>query len=439
MPASTTPDTHLDVLRWRPSTVDTPEAAHHSTPSRSPWLEIGAWLAALALGALLLAWLHLATRDPDSRLHVGIAARLAEEPPSRWIAPEWWGLWRSQGLFREHPAGIFWLPALFARVGYPATEAAYLANALYQALTLIVLARLAALVASPLEARALTWLVQLIPIAFVYRVRANHEQAVLLCVLAALLATERSLVRARWAALTAVAFAALALVKGVFVILAPVVCGVWLLLRGGAAPRAARRGAWIGLGAATLSIAAVAAAYEWSYRAVTGQPFLAVYLGQQLGVAAAPHSEAWLLQKAENLIWYVGRVLFFPLPWSLAALVVAVKERAALARLARSAGRAAARPEIRALASVVAIALLYVAAFSLSDRKADRYIFPVYFLVAGAGGVAGLRAWPWLRRAAERLDRLGVWLAPAVWLATLLFHPVAGWLRIPTVKFWPSD
>jgi 4-amino-4-deoxy-L-arabinose transferase-like glycosyltransferase len=419
--------------------VDTPESAHHSTPSRSPWPEAGAWPVALVLGSLLLAWLHLGTRDPDSRLHVGIAARLAEQPLARWIAPEWWGLWRSQGLFREHPAGIFWLPALFARLGYPSAEAAYLANALYQALTLVVLARLAARVASPLEARALTWLLQLIPIAFAYRIRANHEQVVLLCVLTALLTTERSLARARWATLTAVAFAGLALVKGVFVILAPAVCGMWLLLRGGDATRASRLRAWIGLGAATLSIAVVAAAYEWTYRAVTGEPFLAVYLGQQLGVAAAPHSEAWLLQKAENLIWYLGRVLFFPLPWSIVALVAAVKGRAALARLVRSTGRAEVRPEWRTVAAVSAITLLYVAVFSLSDRKADRYIFPVYFLVAGVGAVTGLRAWPWLRRAAERMDSLGVWLTPAVWLATLILHPMGGWLRIPTVKFWPSD
>jgi hypothetical protein len=214
---------------------------------------------------------------------------------------------------------------------------------------------------------------------------------------------------------------------------------VWLLLRGPSATPRGRRAAWLGLVAATLSIAAVVAAYEWWYRAVTGEPFLSLYLGRQLGVAAEPHSEIWLLQKLENLVWYVGRVLFFPLPWSIVALALVVKQRAALVRLAKTAARADVGGEIRALACVLILTLAYVVGFGLSDRKADRYIFPIYFLVAGAGAVAGLRGWPWLRRVAERLDHLGVWLAPAVWLALMAFHPVAGWLRVPTVKFWPSD
>jgi fatty acid desaturase len=48
----------------------------------------------------------------------------------------------------------------------------------------------------------------------------------------------------------------------------------------------------------------------------------------------------------------------------------------------------------------LALALVYVGLFSLSDRTADRYIFPAYFFVGAAGTIAssaafrGWSAWP---------------------------------------------
>ncbi len=67
------------------------------------------------------------------------------------------------------------------------------------------------------------------PIAFVFRVRANQEYAVLAGVLLALFATERSRARPVWAWLTALGFAWALLVKGVFGFLVPIACGVWLV------------------------------------------------------------------------------------------------------------------------------------------------------------------------------------------------------------------
>jgi hypothetical protein len=229
------------------------------------------------------------------------------------------------------------------------------------------------------------------------------------------------------------------LVKGIFVIFGPLACGLWLLLRGETVDSRRRARAWLGLLGALGAIGLTAALYEWSYRSVTGQPFLAVYLGRQLGVAAQAHSDGWLLQKGMNLVWYLGRVLFFPLPFSVAALVVVWKKRGDLARLARLEAGSLVGPDGRALAFALLLSGVYVAAFSLSDRKADRYIFPAYFLWGAVGAIACLRASPRLRAYAERIDRLGVWVTPAIWLAAFALHPVAGWLSLPTLKIWPSD
>jgi hypothetical protein len=83
------------------------------------------------------------------------------------------------------------------------------------------------------------------------------------------------------------------------------------------------------------------------------------------------------------------------------------------------------------------VAVLYVGLFSLSDRRADRYIFPVYYAVAAAGAVAALRSWPRFARLAERLDR--PWVPAAVWSVTFVLHMFAGRLGVPTIKLWAPD
>ena len=78
-----------------------------------------AWALAVVITAVLIAATHYESPDPDSSLHAGIAARVSELPLRQWIAPEWWGLWNSEGPYCEHPAGIFILPAALARLGFP--------------------------------------------------------------------------------------------------------------------------------------------------------------------------------------------------------------------------------------------------------------------------------------------------------------------------------
>ena len=189
----------------------------------------------------------------------------------------------------------------------------------------MLLQRLAATLVPGLEARALGWLVQLLPIAFTFRIRANHEQAVLLCLVAALYGVERSRTRPRWALLTVAGLVGLLLVKGVLAVFGPVLCALWLLARRLTAPgpAPADRAAWLGLGAGVLAMGAAAGLYEQLYRQATGEPFWSFYLARQLGAAAAAGEGAGLAVKLYNLVWYLGRVLWFPFPWSLALVLAA--------------------------------------------------------------------------------------------------------------------
>ena len=393
------------------------------------------WVCALALGFVTLAAFDYRARDPDSRLYAEISAGMAASPAPGWIAPDFPSGWYMSGRFREHPAGLFVPAAVLGALGYPASQAAYAMNAVYQVLGIVMLQRLAATLVPGLEARALGWLIQLLPIAFTFRIRANHEAAVLLCLLAALYGTERARRAPRWALVTVAGLVGLLLVKGILAAFGPALCVLWLVARRLPSERsqASDRGAWLGIAAGVAAMAAAAALYELLYRGATGEPFWSFYVSRQLGVASATEGAAsGLVGKLYNLVFYLGRLLWFAFPWS-AILVVSLWPR----RVRSGSGSEAPGSDAGARAGALftaAVVALYVGLFSLSDRRADRYIFPAYYAVGAAGGVAALRLVPSLRRVAERLDR--PWVPAAAWAALFAAHLFAGRLGLPTVKLW---
>jgi 4-amino-4-deoxy-L-arabinose transferase-like glycosyltransferase len=396
-----------------------------------------AWVLVLAAAWVALAALRYRTRDADSRLYADISARMSEAPAAGWIAPDFPPGWFMTGPFREHPVGLFVPAAALARLGYPPLQAAYALNALYQVLTIVLLQRLAAPLVPGLQARALGWLVQLLPIAFTFRVRANHEQAVLLCLVAGLYGTERARSRPRWALLVVAALAGLVLVKGVLAVFGPVLCALWLLVRRltSSGPEARAGAAWVGLVAGVAVMGVTAAVYEQLYRTATGEPFWSFYLSRQLGVAADASAGSGVLGKLYNLVWYLGRVVWFPFPWSLALAVAVWRARRLSSRLRLPWHLDGVAPgAVAGAVFAVATAVLYVGLFSLSDRRADRYLFPAYYAVGAAGGVAALRASTALARVVRALDR--PWVPAAAWAVLFTAHVFAGRLGLPTVKVW---
>jgi hypothetical protein len=393
-----------------------------------------AWGLALAAGVAALAAVGYRARDADSRLYAEMAVLMSEAPAAGWVAPEFPPGWYMSGPFREHPAGLLAPAAALARLGYPAPQAAYAINAVYQVLTIVLVQRLAAALVPGLEARALGWLVQLLPIAFTFRIRANHEQALLLCLVAALYGTERARSRPRFALLAVAGLVGLLLVKGVLALFGPALCALWLLARRFTASRPAPsdRAAWLGLAAGVVAMGAAAALYEQLYRQATGEPFWSFYLARQLGVAAAAGEGTGFAAKAYNLVWYLGRVLWFPFPWSLALVAAAWRAGPLPWRRPAAGAEPPARGAVAGGLFAAATLVLYVGLFSLSDRRADRYIFPVYYVVGAAGGVAALRASTRLRGLAGTLDR--PWVPAAVWAVTFAAHLFAGRLGLPTVK-----
>jgi hypothetical protein len=389
-----------------------------------------AWAAVLTVACLALAAVQFKTNDPDSRAYAEISARLATLPLRSWIAPEWGGTWERHGLFREHPPGVFVLPALLARAGYAAGQSGFAIGALCSVGVLCLIGYSVAAIATTCDARLSQWAALLLPIAFVYRVRASQEYPLLFLTLVALCAVHRTRWNAGWSGIVILAGCALAFVKGVFIVFLPITLALWLLVGADHEAHGWANGgrAWLGVVLLVLAVPVLAYLYEWTYRRATGESFMMYYVADRLvpnagltdGVPVRP------TQTVYNVIWYLGRLVWFGLPGSL-GLIVSV---AWLRQRARVTWRGP-------VTFAILVAATYVVVMSLGANKADRFIFPAYFAVGIAGTVVAARRWASIGRAAQRLADLPVYVLPLVWLVLFLVG-VAAEHQLPRVKFWTT-
>lgn len=369
------------------------------------------WAVAIVAAAGLLVAAGYRSRDPDSALYAKLAADLARHPVSRWIAPEWGGAWNQEGLFREHPAGILWPPALLIKLGFPADQASYVVNMLYQAAAILLIPSVAAVVVRSVEARSLAWLLQLIPLAFVYRIRGNQEHPLLVCFLGLLYGTHRARAHPAWVLLVILAFCALVLIKGVFAVFALAAAGLWLLLIPPPERGSNLRG-WAALGAAIVVAAALVAAYEAAYVRATGESFLEFYRTLRLGASISLSDPRVIPHSIGNAGWYALRLLWFAAPWSLAAV-------AAWWIWLRGPRDVVDRTSAAALLWSVLVVAVFIAALSPALVRAERFVFPAYFIVASVGVVSAIRWSPRIRDVVQAADRYPS-LPVTVWFGSFL-------------------
>jgi hypothetical protein len=380
------------------------------------------WLVAVAAAAGLLVSSDYRSRDPDSALYAKLSGDLAGQPPSRWIAPEWGGAWNHQGLFREHPVGILLPSVLLIQTGFPSDQAAYAVNMLYQVAVVLLIPLVAVILAPGIESRSLAWLLQVLPVSFVYRIRANQEHPLLMCFLALIYATHRARANAAWIALMAAAFCFLVLVKGAFAMFALIAAVLWLLLVPSPAGGSNVKG-WIGLLAAAGSAALMIAGYEALYVRTTGESFLDFYRSIRLGQSMSLSDPGVVPHTARNVLWYVGRLVWFAAPWSLPALAAVW----VWARV-RASGAAFDLLTERGLVWSIVVIAMFIAVLSPANVRAERFIFPVYFIAAAVGVMASIRR-------VELVGRMAVsaeprwWLPQAVWFGSFLLSLGSRWVR----------
>lgn len=391
-----------------------------------------AWTSALLVAAALLGAGGYISRDPDSRVYSEISAQAATRPLTSWVAPRWWGVAGADEPFREHPFGIFVLPAMLVRLGFPALQAGYTVGALFSMLAVICAGLVAATVVGHRERAFIQWTMIVLPVAFVYRIRANQEYPVLVFVLLAVYATERARRSPGWTPVPALATVAVLLIKDVFFVFAPIACALWLLCVPD--PAGCSRRAW---GSVALSCAAAVAGtaiFEFVYRWITGDSFLVFFVRHRLtpnsGLDRATGIGPAAVARVSNLVWYMARLAWFSFPWSVVLLWTQVRP------IPPAADTVEARRARGALVGCLLFAAAHVALMSLGGNRADRFIFLAYFAVAAAGAAAAVHRWRPLQRAADRVALLGAPATAALWMV-LFVVTLATSHQLPRLKFWP--
>jgi 4-amino-4-deoxy-L-arabinose transferase-like glycosyltransferase len=379
------------------------------------------WLLAFVGVAALLVLARFRSTDPDSALYASLSTRLAAQPIARWIAPEWWGLWPATGLtgyFREHPSGLFLIPAAMARLGVPGEQAAYVFGVGAGLVALLLAGQLVTCLTAREDGRAALVLLQVMPLAFIFRIRDNHEYPMLVCLLAGLVGLE-GVARSWWKlALVAVAFAGGLLVKGVFVVLVLLAAGLWIAIDPTCARARWRQLAACGAGLAVM--AAVAWAYDITYQKVTGDLFWTAYWRRQLGPMSAGLPAGELRGFVRHAGFYLLRLLYHPAPWSLVLLWASV--RPTIAGPWRDQAK-------RGLLFVLVFAALSVLLLSVASRFAERYAFSATYMIGAAGIVVAVHRAPRLRRGLTRLETAVPALPAALWVTLIVLRVALGpWL-----------
>jgi 4-amino-4-deoxy-L-arabinose transferase-like glycosyltransferase len=383
--------------------------------------DIAIWTASFLLVSALLVVTGFTSDDPDSALYAALSARLADGPVSHWIAPEWWGHWDMQGLFREHPAGVFAVPTLLGAAGIPGVQAAYIVGIAAGLAALVIIGLLIMRMTSREEGRMALVLLQFMPMASIFRIRANHEYPMLVCLLAALIGFDQVRRSWRWAWVAPVALTAGLLVKGVFVVIPLLAAAFWIVINPLGAPRSIWRAIIVGVAAIAL-MAGVALIYDRLYLHVTGETFWTPYWGRQLAplTLATPGEGGSTL--GAHLWFYVVRMAWHPAPWSLALVASLWRWRGTL----RDRWRTMPVATRRGLAFCVSFALTCVLALSPASRFAERYIFSANYALAAAGVVVAGRAWPRLARLVTYLDERIPALPAFCWLILMLLRLALG-------------
>jgi 4-amino-4-deoxy-L-arabinose transferase-like glycosyltransferase len=391
-----------------------------------PAREAIVWTLCFLTVAAVLVWTGFTSSDPDSGLYAGLADRLAAQPLNRWLAPEWWGFWpeaHMTGLFREHPAGVLLLPAALTKIGIPAAQGAYIVGAGAGLASLLLMAALIRRFASRVDARVALVLLQLMPVAFIFRIRANHEYPMLVCLLIALHGLVFASTGRLWAAIILVGLGLSGglIIKGVFVAKILLAIAVWIALK----PMDTRGARWRGTVAAiagVLVMGAVALAYDEAYRAATSEPFWSLYWQRQLGPLTDVGKFDVIFTFARNVLFYLSRIVWHPAPWSIALVLAGWRMRGHFTER----WRAIPEPGRKGLLFALSFAGLAMLLVSPASRYAERYAFPSTHAVACAGVVSVSQVWPSITAAIARLDRRIPALPALVWLALALLRLGAG-------------
>jgi len=336
----------------------------------------------ISLVASVIILTQFQARENDSRLYTKFTTQLTKEKPLKEIvALEWQGLSEytdpNNPYVRDHFIGQFIFPVIISKLGFPSEYSLYFLNTIYRLLFIFIFFLVVKEFIEKEKALVVLWALQLCLINFTYQLRANHEQFLLLCLICTILGYIKINHGAIYRILFVIGFIFSFLTKGLAAItLLPILFSIWFILYRKQEDKKYTNFFWILISFFALVITLFL--YEVWFQAVTGYPFLAAYFkiqvyGRSIKDSASIHP--FVLQKMINIFYYLSRALINALPWIL-LLVLSLGTKFYKTKSLKLDLSVKTKQLIWILINFV---LVYILLFSLSNRLAQRYIFPAYY------------------------------------------------------------
>lgn len=337
------------------------------------------WFISFLLASYFLTLKNFRSESNDSNYYNELVVRYHNQDWKTVFTPKWgeniYGFDPSTYM-RDQLPGQTLMGIALTKMGVPATHALYILEMAFQILSIFLFVQIAQYFWEQKKATILFYSLLLIPMAFSYNIRANHESGIMFCSLLALYSGLKMGHSSKWIILAALASFGLLWIKGPFFIF-----GFILMTIGYFYSQEKNKSSLTLLAAYFLSIVFIlisAICFELVTRKLTGTSFFLEFWSIQIQQRAIGLTQKhhFIIQKMINFYYYFSHYLAYALPWSLLLIIFIIKN------LKTSAFFKNCFTFIKSPLSqcMLSAAMSFCLLFSLSDRVAGRYTFPGYYM-----------------------------------------------------------
>lgn len=359
----------------------------------------------MSLFAVLIAlyFIPVNSIDGDSSVYSKITTELARRPFKELFAVKWYGyckFYEASSIFAEyfyeHPPGLFFLPWLIAQLGFPAHNVLFAVDIIFQICCFFLFINLGRRFLPGAYAYLVPFMLLFMPIAFQYNVRGNHETPLLFYFLLSFFIVSSEHQKIWHLPILVFAFANLIFLKGTIALasfLAVFVTAMvsWRLRQGSFSLFIKSKLCFFILIALSLSTLC-AVVFEWIHFKITGNSFWTYNLHLQIftGAARAASNSWWLLRKVHNLGFYLSMLTWYSFPYVILQAYRLLNWRRNPSHRDGCSLTQGQWLEWRIIMiSILLCSGIYLFGLSISDRLAQRYIYPVYW-IGGFAAAASL-------------------------------------------------
>ncbi len=376
-----------------------------------------AWAIVFLLACVLLSLVPFRSSSNDSNYYSDLVVRYHDQNWQTVLTPKWgenyWGF-DPNTYMRDQLPGQTIAGIAFTKIGIPAKCALYVAELLFQILSLILFVKIAGTFIGDEDSSALYYLLLLTPLAFSYNLRANHEVGIMFFSLLALYAGLKLGEGIKYLFFIVLSCFGLLWIKGPFCLFAFVMTVIGFTF--------SRKKNFVllvvSLIAAALFSAFSAYLYEKTFQQITHESFFEVFWKIQIqGRNAMDNSvqKGFIIQKLSNFWYYFSHYLGYSVPWCLLFIILLIKNFKN-------------KVAIEFLKSPLSLCLLsaamsYCVIFSMSNRIAGRYVFPGYYMMCAWFILFAYNSSPLLQKVNQKISTVGTHLiAPGLWFLALALH-----------------